>query len=93
MPRLNNANTFLSKSQFIRGLQCHKSLYLHRYHPELRDELSSSQEALFQSGKDTGLLAQELFPGGITIEYDGVPLEDQIRYSREAIDQGASTLV
>ena len=92
MPRLNNKNTFLSKSQFIRGLQCHKSLYLHRCHPELRDALTSSQEALFQSGTEVGILAQELFPGGITIEYDGVPLEDQIRYSREAIDQGASTL-
>lgn len=33
-------STYLSKSLFIRGLQCHKSLYLHKYHPELKDEVS-----------------------------------------------------
>lgn len=25
----------LSKSAFVRGIQCHKSLYLKKYHPEL----------------------------------------------------------
>jgi hypothetical protein len=58
----------------------------------LRDELSLAQEALFQSGKDAGLLAQQLFPDGITIQYDGVPIDEQIKNTRDAIGKGASTL-
>lgn len=65
-----NDELYLSKSLFIRGLQCHKSLYLHKHHPELKDEVPPSREALFQSGYEVGLMAQSLFPGGITIPYD-----------------------
>jgi hypothetical protein len=50
-------DAYLSKSLFVRGLQCHKSLYLYKYHPELKDELSPEQEALFSTGTDVGLLA------------------------------------
>ena len=57
-------STYLSKSLFIRGLQCHKSLYLHKYHPELKDEISEEQEAKFQTGINVGIYAQKLFPGG-----------------------------
>jgi len=66
----------LSKSTFLRGLQCGKSLYLHRYRPELRDELSGEQEAVFRRGREVGMLARGLFPGGedsspINWNYDG----------------------
>ncbi|MBU1013900.1 MAG: DUF2779 domain-containing protein [Bacteroidetes bacterium] len=54
----------LSKSAFIKGLQCHKSLYLKKYHPELEDEISESQQAIFDKGTNIGILAQQLFPGG-----------------------------
>jgi hypothetical protein len=57
----------LSKSSFIRGLQCHKSLYLKKYHPELEAEVSESQQAIFTKGTDVGILAQQLFPGGIDL--------------------------
>ena len=55
----------ISKSGFIRGLQCMKSLYLHYYNPDLRDETSESQQHLFDTGHNVGFLAQQLFPGGI----------------------------
>jgi hypothetical protein len=40
--------------------QFNKSLYLHKHHPELREELSFAQEMVFQSGTDVGILAQGL---------------------------------
>jgi hypothetical protein len=55
----------LSKSTFLRGLQCHKSLYLNRYQRNLRDEISPEQEAIFATGREVGVLAQGLFPGGV----------------------------
>lgn len=55
----------LSKSTFIRGVQCLKSLYLNKHRPFLRDKLSPEQLAKFSRGHSVGQLAQQLFPGGI----------------------------
>ena len=58
------ANSRLSKSTFIRGLQCEKSLYLYKHHYRLKDPTPSSLQAVFDQGTNIGLLAQELFPNG-----------------------------
>jgi len=57
----------LSKSTFIRGHQCLKSLYLHKKRPFLRDKISPEQLAKFKRGSRLGILAQQLFPGGIDL--------------------------
>ena len=54
----------LSKSTFLRGLQCEKSLWLYKNRYALKDEISPMQQAIFSQGTNVGLLAQELFPGG-----------------------------
>jgi hypothetical protein len=88
----NVPNIALSKSLFIRGLQCHKSLYLHKYHPELRDEISDEQEALFQTGFEVGKYAQQLFPGGIEIPYDETSHASQLKMTQAEIGKGTKTL-
>lgn len=55
----------LSKSTYIRGRQCQKSLYLNKKRPFLRDKISPEQLAKFKRGTDVGILAQSLFPGGV----------------------------
>ena len=55
----------LSKSTFIKGLQCEKALYLYKNHYNLRDEVSAQLQAIFSQGTNVGVLAQELFPGGV----------------------------
>ena len=55
----------LSKSTFLKGLQCEKALYLHKNRRDLRDDLSAAQEAIFAQGTSVGELAQQLFPGGV----------------------------
>ena len=86
------SNLYLSKSQFIRGLQCHKSLFLHKYHPDLKDEISEELEAKFQSGKDVGIYAQKLFPNGVEIPFDDVTLSDQLQRTRMEIERGTEIL-
>lgn len=54
----------LSKSSFIKGVQCSKALYLHYHHPSWRDKLSAEQLAKFNRGHKVGELARQLFPGG-----------------------------
>ena len=83
---------FLSKSRFIRGLQCHKALWLQTHRPELQDEVSASQQAVFDAGTSVGILAQALYPGGIEVPYDGMTYEEQIAMTREEIQKGTSTL-
>ncbi|MFC1731456.1 DUF2779 domain-containing protein, partial [candidate division KSB1 bacterium] len=61
------SQSYLSKSKYLRGWQCHKSLYLDKQHPELRDEISEGQEAVFAKGHQVGYYAQQLFPGGVVV--------------------------
>jgi len=54
----------LSKSTCMMGHQCTKRLWLYKNKPELRPEISASQQMVFTKGTNTGLLAQQLFSGG-----------------------------
>ncbi len=83
--------SFLSKSLFIKGLNCHKSLYLHKYHPELKDEVSPALQARFDVGHEVGRKAQELFPGGIEIPYSA-DYAGQIEATEKAIRKGKKTI-
>src|ERR1039458_10225757 len=63
-------NHTLSKSTFLRSQQCQKSLFLNRYYPKLRNEISRSQQAVFDKGKEVGMLARQLFPDGVEVPHD-----------------------
>lgn len=55
----------LSKSTYLRALQCHKSLYLYKNYIYLRDKLTGEQRFKFSRGHNVGKVAQRLFPGGV----------------------------
>ncbi len=57
----------LSKSTFIRGHQCLKSLYLYKKRYFLRDPLPDEQRIKFKRGHEVGDLAQTLFPEGVDV--------------------------
>lgn len=83
---------YLSKSLFIRGRQCHKSLWLHRNCPELRDPTAPALEKIFCQGTEVGILAQQLFPGGVEVPYDGLTYEEQTERTTALIRDGISTI-
>ena len=83
----------LSKSTFIRGLQCSKSLYLYRNFINLRDPLSPEQKAIFGRGINVGVLAQKLFPNGV----DATPAKRSdniaaVEKTQELIKNGAEVI-
>ncbi len=82
----------LSKSQFIRGLQCHKSLWLYRNKHELRTLPSPAQEAILDSGTDIGVLAQGLFLDGDEIVYASDKVDENVAKTKELIESGAETI-
>lgn len=82
----------LSKSQYIRGLQCHKSLWLYKNNPELRSEPGQEAQSLFKIGDTVGDYAKNLFPDGVEIEFDSSNFNGMIKKTNEAIAQGVDTL-
>ena len=83
----------LSKSTFIRGLQCEKSLYLYKKHYKLKDPISPSLQAIFDQGNQVGLLAQELFPGGIDSSPSShLKMMESVIKTKEFLDKGESII-
>ena len=87
------ASHLLSKSSFIKGLQCEKHLYLYKYHYNEMDEFSDMQKAIFQRGTNVGILAQKLFPGG-TDGTEGSPpaYKKGLKKTGELIQQGGKII-
>lgn len=83
----------LSKSSYIKGLQCEKHLYLYKYQYKDMDELSDMQKAIFQRGTDVGELAQQLFPDGINASPpNAFQYNKCVAQTRLHIDQGTDVI-
>jgi predicted RecB family nuclease len=74
----------ISKSKFVAGVQCLKRLYFQVHQPELASEPDAAAEAIIQQGRDVGLLARELFPGGVEVRSDR-GLDQAIRATRKLV--------
>ena len=55
----------LSKSSFVYGCQCPKRLHLYKHNNKLRNPVTSQQNHIFETGSAVGVLAQQVFPGGV----------------------------
>jgi hypothetical protein len=51
----------LSKSSFLKGIQCVKQLYLYKYHYDWMDKINESQQTVFYLCNIVGILVQQLF--------------------------------
>src|ERR1019366_91107 len=74
----------MSKSKFVAGCQCLKRLYWQVHAPELAAEPDGATEAIIEQGREVGLLARQLFPGGVEVGSDG-GLDQAIRTTRELV--------
>ena len=54
----------ISKSRFVSGVQCEKKLYFDLFRGDLKPTISDQQKALFETGNQVGVLAQDAFPEG-----------------------------
>ncbi len=81
-----------SKSQYIRGLQCHKSLWLYKNRPELRTAPDAAQESLFETGYQVGELAKTQFPGGVEVALDADDFNGMIDKTKALISNGMEVI-
>ena len=77
-------STRIGKSKFVAGCQCLKRLYLQVHEPELAAEPDDASEAVIEQGREVGLLARQMFPGGVEVRSEG-GLDQAIRATREII--------
>jgi predicted RecB family nuclease len=73
----------ISKSKFVAGCQCLKRLYWQVHEPDLAAESDAAAYAIMEQGHEIGLLARQLFAGGVEVK-SGDP-EQAIRTTRELI--------
>jgi hypothetical protein len=74
----------LTKSKFIAGVQCLKRLYLIVHEPEHAAQPDESDLSIIEQGREVGLLARQMFPGGVAVE--SRDREQAIRATLELIE-------
>ena len=81
----------LSKSLYVRGIQCEKSLWLKKKKPEVLQAPDDGAQAVFDTGTSVGELACELFSGGERIEYTG-DFNAQMAKTKELVESGIKVI-
>lgn len=77
----------------MRGHQCTKALSLYTHRRELLPPVSAAQQAIFDAGSEVGLLAQQLFPGGIDARPDSArDFTESLAKTARAIADGAPVI-
>ena len=88
-----NKDKLLTKSLYLNGLQCKKSLWLNKYNSEELKEPDDATKAIFKTGEKVGYKACELFPGGERISYDDTTSRsERIALTKQWIVDGVSTI-
>lgn len=82
----------LSKSQYTRGLQCKKSLWLKKNTPELLTKPDKAMQAVFETGNQVGEFACSLFPNGKEIPYEGTSFIEKIALTKKFIEEGIQNI-
>ncbi len=87
------SNHLLSKTSFLKSVQCSKAFFLYKNHYELKDPLPKEKQAVFSRGQRVGILAQSLFPGGIDVSPTHVSkFNDSVKKTKELIEQGQKVI-
>jgi hypothetical protein len=83
----------ISKSRFVSGTQCEKKLFFDINRKDLKPQASNQLQAIFDTGHQIGLLAQQVFPYG----HDATPEKpgeyaESIEKTRKWIEGGVQTI-
>ncbi|WP_104749298.1 DUF2779 domain-containing protein [Helicobacter cynogastricus] len=82
----------LSKSQFVRGMQCPKMLWLEKHKKEVFGSSNQEMQRKLRVGQEVGLLAQGLFAGGVEVEFNDTDMAQMATRTQELIKEGQSVI-
>ena len=82
----------LTKSLYLRGLQCEKSLWLKINNSDVLEDINKSILQIFETGSKVGALACNLFPNGKRISFENTVRDQRIALTKHWIEDGVSTI-
>lgn len=80
----------LSKSLYIKGLQCHKALLLMKTQKELRF-IDETRQSVFEEGLKVGVLARKLYPNGRNIEAEAQTFPHRLKLTQSLLEDPTCT--
>ena len=91
--QMSSKKAIFSKTGYIKGKQCLKSLYLYKHHYSMRDPIPAERLKRFSLGSDFGILTRQLFPNG----HDASPTHvhrysESVALTQEFIRKGITTI-
>ena len=78
-----HTDTMLSKSLYVKGLQCQKLLWLYKHNKAVITPPNADTKARFNQGNTVGGLACSLFPDGREIPFDGTTFNQKIAVTKD----------
>ncbi len=78
----------ISKSQYVKGLQCPKALWLYRHRKDLAPEITPEKQALFDTGHEIGELAMQYFDNGIEVKNEYWDVQGAVETTQQYIEEG-----
>ena len=84
--------TRISKSQYLKGIQCPKALWFYRHRPDLAPETPETKQQVFDAGHEVGRLAQNYFEGGVEITDEYYAIDNAIASSHFHIKDGKTII-
>lgn len=82
----------ISKSQFLKGIQCTKALWYYRNRKDLAKEIDEAQQAIFDRGTDIGKLAHQYFKGGVEVEAEYWDIKTAVSITEDFVSKGQSII-
>lgn len=82
----------LSKSLYLRGQQCSKSLWLKKYKPEVLTPPDEQAKAIFELGDKVGALACQLFPDGKEMPFESTTFDEKIALTQKWMNEGIKNI-
>ena len=82
----------LTKSLYLRGLQCEKSLWLKINNSDVLEDEDNAISQIFETGRKVGALACNLFPNGKRISFEDTVRDQRIALTKQWIVDGVSTI-
>ena len=82
----------ITKTEFVRGLDCVRRVWLDRKRRDLKPPLSLANQERIEVGKRLGKLAQERYDTGVLATQPGAQASEAAASTKALLDSGADCL-
>jgi len=77
----------ISKSQYIKGLQCQKQLWLYRNNKEIVGKVDLATQLVIDQGNEVGEIAKSYYKGGVEVEADYWDLDGALNETKRLVSE------